>query len=45
MLVVGKKEAETGTVAIRELGGKAQEVLALEAAVLKLVDSGRMPSP
>ena len=44
MLVVGKKEAETGSVAIRELGGKAQEVLALEAAVLKLNELGRMPS-
>jgi threonyl-tRNA synthetase len=29
ILVVGKKEAEEKTVAVRRLGGKAQEVLAL----------------
>jgi threonyl-tRNA synthetase len=44
MLVVGRKEAETGTVALRQLGGQAQEVLALEAAVSKLVELGSMPS-
>jgi threonyl-tRNA synthetase len=44
MLVVGRKEAETGTVALRQLGGQAQEVLALEAAVSKLVQLGSMPS-
>ncbi len=44
MLVVGKKEAETGTVAIRTLGSQSQEVLALEAAVSKLAELGRMPS-
>jgi threonyl-tRNA synthetase len=44
MLVVGRKEAETGTVALRQLGGQAQEVLALDAAVSKLVQLGSMPS-
>ncbi|HEY5680845.1 MAG TPA: threonine--tRNA ligase [Pseudomonadales bacterium] len=36
MLVVGKREAEEGTVAIRRLGGKAQEVLPLDAALAAL---------
>jgi threonyl-tRNA synthetase len=44
MLVVGRKEADTGTVAIRTLGSQAQEVLALEAAVSKLTELARMPS-
>jgi threonyl-tRNA synthetase len=44
LLVVGRKEAEAGTVALRALGGQAQEVLALEAAVSKLSQLGRMPS-
>ncbi len=33
MLVVGKKEAEEGTVSIRRLGDKRQQVLALEEAL------------
>ncbi len=33
ILVVGKREAEESTVAIRRLGGKAQEVVALDQAV------------
>jgi threonyl-tRNA synthetase len=44
MLVVGRKEADTGTVAIRTLGSQNQEVLALEAAVSKLTELARMPS-
>ncbi|MBL8703910.1 MAG: threonine--tRNA ligase, partial [Rhodospirillales bacterium] len=44
MLVVGRKEAETGTVAIRTLGSQAQEVLALETAVSKLAELSSMPS-
>ncbi len=36
ILVVGKREAEERTVAMRRLGGKAQEVLALDDAVNKL---------
>jgi threonyl-tRNA synthetase len=43
MLVVGRKEAETGTVALRELGGKAQEVLALPEVLSKLKETARMP--
>ncbi|MEQ9170082.1 MAG: threonine--tRNA ligase [Rhodospirillales bacterium] len=33
ILVVGAKEAEAGTVAIRRLGGKDQEILALQQAI------------
>jgi threonyl-tRNA synthetase len=36
IIVVGRKEAEERTVAIRRLGGAAQEVLSLEAAVALL---------
>jgi len=43
MLVVGKREAEEGTVAIRRLGGKAQEVLPLPDAIAALVAEGTMP--
>jgi threonyl-tRNA synthetase len=44
MLVVGKREAETGTVAIRRLGGKEQEVLALDEAVARLKSEAAVPS-
>ncbi len=43
MLVVGRREAEQGTVALRRLGGKDQEVLPLDQAIASLVDEGRMP--
>jgi threonyl-tRNA synthetase len=33
MLVVGTREAETRDVAMRRLGGKAQEIVALDAAL------------
>ncbi len=36
MLVIGKREAETRSVALRRLGGKDQEVLALDEAVTRL---------
>lgn len=36
MLVVGGREAEDNTVAIRRLGGKDQEIVALEEAVARL---------
>jgi threonyl-tRNA synthetase len=36
LLVVGKKEAAEGTVALRRLGGEKQEVLALDDAVTRL---------
>jgi len=37
MLVVGKREAEEGTVSVRRLGSQQQEVLALEAAIKGIV--------
>ena len=43
ILVVGKREAEEGTVALRRLGGKAQEILALEDAVARLKDEAAGP--
>jgi threonyl-tRNA synthetase len=36
ILVLGRKEAEQGTVAIRRLGGAAQEVLPLDSAIAAL---------
>jgi threonyl-tRNA synthetase len=44
MLVVGKREAETWTVALRRLGGKDQEVLALEEAVTRLRHEAAPPA-
>jgi threonyl-tRNA synthetase len=44
MLVVGKREAENRTVALRRLGGKEQEVLALDEAVTKLKEEAAVPS-
>lgn len=41
--VVGKREAEERTIALRRLGGNAQEVLALTEAVNTLRDEARMP--
>jgi threonyl-tRNA synthetase len=43
ILVVGKREAEEGTVAIRRLGGKAQEILPLEQALDALAEEARSP--
>ncbi|MDP6603053.1 MAG: His/Gly/Thr/Pro-type tRNA ligase C-terminal domain-containing protein, partial [Rhodospirillales bacterium] len=43
MLVVGKREAEEGTVAVRRLGGKDQEILALDDAIHTLVDEAAVP--
>jgi threonyl-tRNA synthetase len=43
ILVVGKKEALEGTVALRKLGGEAQEVLALQSVIDKLVDEAVPP--
>ncbi len=43
ILVVGKREAEEGTVAVRRLGGKAQEVMKLEDAVDALAEEARSP--
>ncbi|MBI1985224.1 MAG: threonine--tRNA ligase [Rhodospirillales bacterium] len=43
MLVVGAKEAADGTVAVRRLGGKAQEILALKEAVARLMEEAAGP--
>ena len=43
MLVVGKREADERTVAMRRLGGKAQEVLALDDGVHRLRQEARPP--
>ena len=43
LLVVGRKEAEERTVALRRLGGEAQEVLALDAAVDRLAAEALPP--
>jgi threonyl-tRNA synthetase len=43
ILVVGKKEAEERTVALRKLGGEAQEILALPVVIDKLKDEAIPP--
>lgn len=43
MLVVGKNEAEHGTVSVRRLGDKRQQVLALEDALAILKEEAVMP--
>ena len=40
LAVVGRKEAESRTVALRRLGGAAQEVLPLDAAVRRACGGG-----
>jgi threonyl-tRNA synthetase len=44
LLVVGKREAQERTVALRRLGGKDQEVLALAEAVARLKSEAQTPS-
>ena len=44
LLVVGKREAETRGVAIRRLGGKEQEILALDEAVARLKAEAAAPA-
>ncbi|NYZ13167.1 threonine--tRNA ligase [Azospirillum sp. RWY-5-1] len=44
LVVVGKREAEERTVALRYMGGKDQEVLALDAALNKLCVDARSPA-
>ena len=41
--VLGAREAENRTVALRRLGGQAQEILALDEAVARLVDEAATP--
>ena len=43
LAVVGRKEAETRTVALRRLGSQAQEVLPLEEAVARLASEATPP--
>ncbi len=43
LLVVGRREAEQGQVAIRRLGGSAQEVVALGDAINRLVQEAAVP--
>ncbi|RMD91063.1 MAG: threonine--tRNA ligase [Alphaproteobacteria bacterium] len=43
LFVVGRREAEENTVAIRRLGGREQQVMALSEAVAALQDDARMP--
>ena len=44
LLAIGKREAKDGTVAVRRLGGKEQENLALEEAVARLRSEAAMPA-
>ena len=43
ILVVGGREARDGTVAVRRLGGKDQEILALDEAVARLGEEAAGP--
>ena len=43
LLVVGKREAEEGTVSVRRLGSQGQEVMTLEAVVKMLADEAVPP--
>ena len=43
ILAIGQREANQGTVSVRRLGSKGQEVLALSEAVDKLVAEARVP--
>jgi threonyl-tRNA synthetase len=43
LLVVGRREAEQRTVALRRLGGEAQEVVALDEAVRRLAGEATPP--
>jgi threonyl-tRNA synthetase len=43
LAVVGRKEAENGTVALRRLGGSSQEVMPLQAAVRLLAEEATPP--
>ncbi len=43
LLVVGKREAEEGKVALRTLGSQAQTILTLDEAIARLADETRAP--
>jgi len=44
LVVVGRREAETRTVALRPLGGGAQETVALAEAIAKLKSEAAIPA-
>ena len=44
IIVLGAREAKNGTVALRRLGGKDQEILALQEAVVRLTAEARSPA-
>lgn len=44
MLVVGRREAENRTVAIRRMDGETQEVLELAAALTRLIEEAQVPA-
>jgi len=44
IMVVGKREAEERTVALRRLGGKNQEILALDDAIHTLSEEAVSPA-
>jgi threonyl-tRNA synthetase len=43
LLVIGKREAEEGTVAVRRLGSQGQEIVGLDEIVARLVEEARAP--
>jgi threonyl-tRNA synthetase len=43
MIIVGGREAENGTVALRRMDGKDQEILALDEAVVRLKEEAVVP--
>jgi threonyl-tRNA synthetase len=43
IIAIGKREAEEGTVSVRRLGSKGQEVLALDEAVVRLTEEAVVP--
>ena len=44
LVVVGRREAETRSVALRRLGGREQEILALDEAIARLKEEAATPS-
>jgi threonyl-tRNA synthetase len=45
LMVLGRREAETRSVALRRLGGREQEILALDAAIGRVKDGAAPPAP
>jgi threonyl-tRNA synthetase len=43
IIAIGRREAEDGTVSLRRLGAKGQEILALDDALAKLTEEARAP--